>query len=89
MRMRRSVCCRACANIEVMCLSPPKINSRTAMRRPPVSVSGYNCRVFVCYKFMFNASLSYTIHEGVTINFSVASYYCLRQEIHLTDMVMT
>lgn len=82
------MCSHACAHVLVICVSL-EIGSHTAVHCPPVSVSGYNCRVFVCYIFMFNVSFSYTIREGVTINFSVASYYYPRQEMHLTDMMMT
>lgn len=38
---------------------------------------------------MFNASFSYTAREGVTINFSVTSYYYLRPKIHFTNTAMT
>lgn len=82
------MCSHACAHISVIC-GPLEISSHTAVHCPPVSVSGYNCRVFVCYILMLNVSFSYTSPEGVTINFSLASHCHLREEIHLTGKMMT
>lgn len=81
------MCSHASAHIPVICV-PLEIR-HMAMHCPQVSVSGHNCRVFVCYILMLNVSFSYTSPKGVTINFSVASHCHLREEIHLTDMVMT
>lgn len=70
------MCAHACAHM--ICV-PLEISSHTAVHCPPLSVSGYSCRVFVCYILMLNVSFSYTSREGVTINFSVASHCHLKR----------
>ncbi len=79
------MCSHACAHIAVICVSL-EITSYTAVHCPLVSVSSYNCRVFVCHILMLNVSFSYTSREGVSINFSEASDCLLREEIQYISL---